>query len=407
MKKSLKYVSLALIFALALTFGSCKKNDIRDIDAEEDDDPVYKVEQDETEDPVVVNDPSDPGNYDFDRSSLVETIGLAESFMGSDPVTFSDAMYDIYAFSGSYFVNDYYEGSISFMGDGFDLDGAFIKSIHFYLKDYSIIELDYCITEAQYLSMGAKESDDISSDLNLPAEDAYKSVCEVLEKKYGKSEMCDTAWMKADKAESQKWNAGNVVVAVTWGENCFGIPGNNQMEIAISADPDFVPGCNAIFPTSDVLDPELAGIIEFTESCFGNDQDTVKKMIEEYLNIELKDGEKLTEDYDDTVEYLYEGLDFSIAEVKYNEISIISNPDSGKVFDIIYWNLNVTPEQEQYDYELYYHKFSSYYGKLETYFFSDSSSVKLESNTEIIFGGSHETYDSYFNFVIQNEDYNS
>ena len=116
---------------------------------------------------------------------------------------------------------------------------------------------------------------------------------------------------------------------------------------------------------------------------------------------------RLMGNYDDTVEYLYEGLDFSIAEVKYNEISIISNPDSGKVFDIIYWNLNVTPEQEQYDYELYYHKFSSYYGKLETYFFSDSSSVKLESNTEIIFGGSHETYDSYFNFVIQNEDYNS
>ena len=405
MKKSVKFLSLALAFAIALPLCSCKKDDKRR-NRDDDDETEYEEEEDETDAPVIVNDPSDIDNSDFDRSSLIDTIGFAEACLGTDPVTFDEALDDIYSFSGSSFYNDYYEGSISFMGDGFDLDGAFIKSIHFYLEDYRIIELDYCITESQYLSMGDNESDEIDSDLNLPAEEAYQSVCKVLENKFGKGEMCDTAWMKADKAESQKWNAGNVVVAATWGENCFGIQGNNQMEIAISKDADFVPGCNAIFPTSDVLDPALAGVIEFTESCFGKDQDTVKKMLEEHFGIELKDGTKLTEDYDNTEEYLYEGLDFTISEVQYSEISIISNPDSGKVFDIVYWNLNLTPEQEQYNYQLYFHKFISYFGKLETYFFSEYSCYKYENNTEIIFGGSSDTYDTYFNFVIQNEDFN-
>lgn len=408
MKKIVKFVSLALVFAFLFTLCSCKK-DVARRTRDDDDDTEYDEElDDDDDDPVIVNDPSDFGNTGFDRSSVVENVQFAQACLGGDPVSVCDAICDVYNFSGTDSAYDYYEGHVSFWGDGFDMDGAFIKCVHFYLdKDYSVVEVDFCITEEQFLSMGAKESDYIDSDLNLPAKEAYESVCKALEKKYGAPQMCDTSWLKADNAESVKWELGNnVVVAATWGENCFGIAGNNQLEIAISADSDFVPGCNALLPTSDVLDPELEGIIAFGKSCFGQDQDTVKKMIEDYLNVELGDGTKLTEDSDNTVEYLYEGLDYTIAEVKFSEISIISNPDSGKVFNVIFWNLKVTPDQQQYDYALYMHKFVSYYGKPVTYFFNDVSSYMLDDNTEIMFGGSSDNYDTYFYLIIQNEDYN-
>ena len=407
MKRLVNCISLVLVFAMVLPLCSCKKDKVRDRRRDDDDSEYDDDRDDDDDDPVIVNDPSEFNNADFDKSSVIENIWFAESLLGGSPVDVCDNLCDIYSFGGSYSSYDYYDGFVTFLGDGFNMDGAYIKSIHFYLDDYQVIEMDFCITEEQFLSLGAKESETIDTDVNLPAEDSYKSVCEVLEKKYGKADMCDTSWMKADKAESQKWNVGNnLVVAVTWGENCFGIPGNNQMEIAISKDADFVPGCNAMLPTSDFLDPELESIIAFCESCFGKDQDTVKAMIEGYFDIELKNSTKLTEDSDSTVEYLYDGLDFTIAEVDYHEISIISNPNSGQVFDIIFWDLNVTPDREQYDYQLYFHKFTSYFGELDTYYFSDYSSYMYDNNTEVMFGGSADSFDTYFSLVIQNEDYN-
>lgn len=406
MKKLVNCISLVLVVAMAMSVCSCKKNKVRD-NRRDDDDYEYDDDQDDDDDDVVVvNAPSDYGSNDFDSSSVFGNISFAEAFLGGTPVDVCDNLCDYYSSGSSYSKYDYYEGSVSFLGDGFNMDGAFIKSIHFYIEDYQVIELDYCITEEQFLSMGTKESETIDSDLNLPAEKAYKSLCEVLENKFGKGEMCDTTWMKADKAESQKWDIGNdVVVAITWGENCFGIPGNNQMELAISRNAEFVPGCNAILPTSDTFDPELESIIGFADSCFGKDQDTVRAMIEDRFGIELKDGTKLTEDTDDTVEYLYQGFDITISEVDFHEISIISDADSGQVFDIVFWDLNLTAEREQYDYQIYLHKFTSYYGKLDTYFFSDYSSYIYDNNTEVMFGGSADAYDTYFSLVIQNEDY--
>ena len=143
MKKLVNCISLVLVVAMAMSVCSCKKNKVRD-NRRDDDDYEYDDQDDDDDDDdddVVVNAPSDYGSKDFDSSSVFENISFAEAFLGGTPVDVCDNLCDYYSSGSSYSSYDYYEGFVSFLGDGFNMDGAFIKSIHFYIEDYQVIAI--------------------------------------------------------------------------------------------------------------------------------------------------------------------------------------------------------------------------------------------------------------------------
>ena len=135
MKKLVNCISLVLVVAMAMSVCSCKKNKVRDNRRDDDDSEYDDDRDDDDDDPVIVNDPSEFNNADFEKSSVIENIWFAESLLGGSPVDVCDNLCDIYSFGGSYSSYDYYDGFVTFLGDGFNMDGAYIKSNHFYLDD--------------------------------------------------------------------------------------------------------------------------------------------------------------------------------------------------------------------------------------------------------------------------------
>ena len=271
-------------------------------------------------------------------STVTENIEIARQCLGMEvreAIDFLQEAYDFYALSAS---AGYIEGDVFFLGDDIDVAGVSIKRIHFFLDgNQRIKEVDFCITQEQTLSMGEEMADDVEDDLNLPAKEAFgKMVPRINGLVQEAGTDCDMEWIKATESGGLTWQYGEMTIAAIWGENCYSIEGNDQFELIVTSDKEFVPGKNLTWSSGAPLDPEIQSAYDLIKECIGQDHETAKDKLQKFCNVELGEGEyyEVGEPFP-REEYLYYDQ-LSLGGIECSAVSIVRNPSTKKVYCICF-----------------------------------------------------------------------
>ena len=416
MRKMIKLFSVGLVLAMVLSVSSCfgnprKSDNYTEPETQADSNASVSNSvsnsADQSGDDTTTETTKDLSKYksgDFSNPKVLDLVDLAAYCIGLDGQTCLEHLDETFDFPGSHMKYDSYEGVVSFMGSSFTCDDVPFKSIHIYLKNWKVVEVDYCITEERYFSSAAEGGKDLGDDADLPVKQYYDNISGELngifnkpEKEYG------VKWFKPSEGKSSLWKAGDISVAATYGTNCFGVEGYNQFELAVSDNKDFKPGYYCVLPVSDEMDEELENLIEIGKTSMGRDFASVKHMIEKKLDITLGDGQQIGDEFS---EYVYKDLDFEVSGVHFNMISIISNRNSLTVFDVIFWSDNISSTDCSNYKSNYERKLTAYYGKPTINYYDGDIGYKFDDGLEFWISANQNGSNSYFYVIFKNENLN-
>lgn len=285
--------------------------------------------------PVIRMKLGDTASDFCDASYLSGTIEIAKACLGMKVEDASNFLHDAYGVWGSHSKADYFEGEITFFDNNVTVGDVPFKRIHFFLDERMCVnEIDYCLTEAQSLSMGPKQSEEIEKDLGLPAEEAFHMLLGRIRGVAGSAgESCNLDWIKAEKSEGLTWSVdGGLTIVAAWGKNCFSINGNDQFELSFTNDKEFYPGKYVTWLSLEPLDPEIQRGFDLVNDCIGKTLEEAKELFLKASNATFGEVHFYASDYEGAPdEYIYYAT-YSLAGIDCNVISFWCDPDTGLVY---------------------------------------------------------------------------
>lgn len=400
MKSVVKLFCVLLVFALMAGICSCEKPlvftpiEFETEETEETEETGYNTAWHPECDTEPTTDYNQYRSGNFTKpESFLDLADLGAACIGKNAdecIEYLDGIYDL---ADANIINEPDELVIPFLGNTSYILIPF-KSIHCYLNDGKVVEVTYAITENRFFSQGAEGGKNLGKDANLDVVTYYECAEVNLDISLNTCyQKCSTFFIKTPSSESKMYKMNDVWIAITYGNDCFGIPGYNLFELAVSTDPDYAPGINCVKKTSDVLDPELEKVIDFGRSVIGKDQETAKTMTEEFLGIKLPTARK---NYESWVEYYYKDLDFELSGVRFDRVSIYTeSKDNDKVVMLVFWANDVYRKQ-RFEYAVnFYEKLSSVYGGLRSVYGEDSV-CRFDDGYEVFVCGGDDMEPSFF-----------
>ena len=340
MRKFRSIVSLGLILAMAMPVAACNgATDVTEEDITYETAPVVTETETETEatKPTV-----DPWGQIYVADEIVGATAIADKLLS---MSFEEALY-------SHEIGEFYNGSATFSGDharsvmfpetGYKIEGNELKCV-FIWKDKAkdtVAKITFASRKLEYVPSTETEAKIAADDMNYDAETAFTKITSKLEAAFGSDyKTSDTTDLKASKSECRVWQHNGRDIAVTYALDCYGITGNNEFKVDVYPTSG---GGSSLAPEDEAFRQMFSKI----ESSMGQDNETVKALLEEQLGVELKGGSK-----DKSICYTYYyDVDLTIEGVPFNMIEIHTNIGDGKVFEI-YFRKDTSKRSEIDSYE--------------------------------------------------------
>ncbi len=396
MKKVLRTVAGLLVFAMGMGLCSCGKTQetvVTSSDAVESEsvvsDSVVSSENN-------VETTEDPWLGSPDVTGIVGASWKASQFLGRniDDVLYDHELNALWNSTSSMCAfNQDERRQVLVPEDGYEISGYKFDQIYLW-KDNAgnVNKITFMTRHNEYLPETAAETVGAADDLNYDVQSAMGKMVIELSEGLGDYYNENVAYLNAKDGASFVFEHNGIEIVLTYGVDCYGLAGNNELKIDVYAKGTTFPA----YPEED-----FKVLITKLSYCMGEDYESARDMVEDALGVEL------TNEQIDYYGYIYYSVDATVEGVDFNQVIIITNEGDGKVYEVHLVNdMDSEAEIEGY-YNLFKDKLRTVCGD---YFIPwnhqvyDGCMIRLDSDNDICMIGRY-TIEGYsrFHLIMNNE----